>query len=861
MKVTVDYKENYDYGASTSTATITMAQADTSIQIYTNRETTNGIIVRYNEQMILTAKVVDDGGKDIKYGYVQFYNYDTQIGKPSPVNNKGEAYLKFKPKKKGIIKAQYIKNKYYNSSTSSTKAYKMQNINTDINIKANGKTPQQLKDSPEYINKKSLVKLEATVTQQVVKQEEYTSNDNTITREVYEQKPLDRGTITFVSYKNNDTDEGVVIGQAVTVDSNGYATLEYSPMQLYDDPQTTEYIRAIYNYGQKFRYYNSSYDICNITIVKDAKPLISINPVNTYYDNAFSVQYNVVEEKNGGYSTITDSGAGVIKLYIDDKTEPIKTLSITTGTAVSGALSSGNILSLAGNISLGYHTFYITHQGVTYNTSATESNRVTINLLKKFINTTPVINLTKYSSAIVNNPCILEATVDQSEYIGNKMIFYINNGSITQEETINSNRYASYDFRGNPGDYTVYAKVGAKNIENYYAKYVFNEATSQVCNFSILSDVKLNLSPNVSRAEYRGSMNPTVSIENAYNAGNSRLYLNVAGNEVSTSGTELSLPCSGLDPGTYTIRAYTAGGNNYGKGTPMSASATVTIHKQSLPLAGWTSSQQTCDWINAPLWLNVSDKYHEGFTYDGTEQFCFELWNNDNSGPHIKYYNNKAPEYYATSSSTLPSSTTSTEIIDVYMDNGLLYGNLPVNLSAGQYKAKYSFTNSKWYDDFNTNRFYRFDRILRPTKFIMDSECHYPSLISGTDSFKIKLIATANNTTAGSSGYSYDIDIPDAQVLIFLRGDTSRKEIVYLKETGSNGVCGIDITFQPNEVIHARVEYYPNRIYTPSVKYDADKVIGNLTYEETENPRSMQYQYYSGSSWKDSNNGYSGFRR
>jgi hypothetical protein len=831
MDIEVVYKEDdngFDYNQSNSKATIIMDKSDTSIQIYTNRQTPDGIYVRYNDYIIITGKVIDNSGENVKYGKVQFYNNNQPIGEPQLLNSDGIVSLKYYPKIKGILSASYIGNKYFNESFSNNRLYNMKNINTDIDLLINNKTPQELQTSPLYIDKRTNIKLKATVKQEqtsIIKDTDANTGKE-IDIEQNNLSVLNKGTVTFLSYSTLDG-EGKIIGQPITVNDDGIAELEYSPIQLYDDPQTTEYIGAIYNYNNKFKYYNSSYSFGNITIVKDAQPYISVNPLYNYGDELIKLNFDI---RDSTLKTITDTG--VLKIYVDNKL--INGEESQTSYQWSGVRS----LDLSGDEwPLGKHNVYITYKGTLYDGTEVTSNIVTFYTIKKIVNITPKINIRKYDSVVYPSPYILEASVDQSGLNGEDMYFFINNGSLVKSSKI-VNSKASFVFNSNPGDYTFYAKVGLKKISNKNAEYTYNESQSSVSTFSIFSGVKLEINPNIIRNQWRGSIKPIASVINGYGSG--ILYIQVNDNINYTHDKSIELDCNNLKPGTYTIKAWTDGGN-FGKGQQSIASTDVTINKQNPILGGWTEAIQTVDWTNAPLWVRLDDLYHEGFMYTGNEEFCFEI-HQDGHDEFIKYYNNKSPEYYI-NRFAVPDTKKYSGTIDIIQKDNCIYANLPTNLHKGNYKITYSFSNSDYYTSQKYSN-YSLKRILRQTEFtINDAGCHYPNKVAsqGTDSFIIKLLASKESQAKEYITYG----INNAQVIIeFKSGDGSVK---YALNTVNGYATYNAINFKKSSnLIYANAYYYGNRVY------DVDSKGHPTTYAEKANGDNLPCQFYTDCHYIDS---------
>jgi hypothetical protein len=795
MDINVHYEKNNNYNESESTAHIIMDKTDTSTQLYTNKQTPDGIFISYNSYIIVTAKITDNVGQNVKYGTVQFYNNNQPIGKPVLVNADGTATIKYSPKKRGILSAIYLDNEYFNKSTSNTKIYKMVNIDTDtvITIKNDN---QSYTDAPQFIEKNLPVTLYAEVKQLQTK---YHKETKTETNELI---PVTNGVVTFYSLVNLNG-ESRKIGTA-SVNNDGIATLNYAPTQDYltdpNDPNksiSTEYIEAVYNNNSEFKYYNPSYGFSHITVIQNAQPYISIDPLYGYGDDDFKLTYKILDTNK---NIITDKG--ILKIYVKNSTQTFLYTTIDSSATDKIWNSSININLKDDIYPLGKYTAYIVYNGTAY--SGVESNYVDFTTLKKNINITPIINIKKYDSVEFGKPYRLQANIDQKDLIGETLFFCINNNSIIKSSKIENDGTATFDFYGSPGDYIFYAKVDMKQISNKNADYTFNESKSSISTFSIYSNVKLNLNPISSpsdRLSWRGKITPLVTVENAYGSG--ILHLKVGNYEDSTTDTSLSFECKNLEPGSYKVKAWTDG-NNFGKGQPSTISTTINISKQTPLLVGWAEARQTADWGNAPLWLHLEDLYHEGFDFEnGGGEFCFELHKSGKT-KYIKYYNNKRPQLYDGNNNPL-NSDYSGRI--TYEDN---YARLPVNLNAGNYYINYYFKNSKYYEDVSITHNNTLIRIKRKTCLLIKN---YPTKTAtqGDDSIRVQL-STLLQWEAVDVNYQYGIDNANIKIKLVLSG----KETIYDLTTRDGGYAELPITYSHKD---GRIKTYIT--YNGDEKYES----------------------------------------
>jgi len=259
IEATLNYQENCDYKQSSTTCDITLSKQDVIITANISVRDYNQRIVNtstddyyYNDVLRLFITITDANNNGVPNGFVNVYyaenattilNTENLITKtPIPVDEQGNVSVLYQPHHSGYFIVQYHNSQTYNDKTEYYPVL-LKKIPTLLNFYEN---------IPRFVHLEDTVSLKVSV------------------QDVYGQ-PLNYGIVTFLSYQIADaTDEDTelslsgqekVIGNPVMV-IDGVAETTYSPIQLLEEdilPKGTEFIRAVFNYGERNDKYGSAY--------------------------------------------------------------------------------------------------------------------------------------------------------------------------------------------------------------------------------------------------------------------------------------------------------------------------------------------------------------------------------------------------------------------------------------------------------------------------------------------------------------------------------------------------------------------------------------------------------------------------
>lgn len=264
LNVNVIYEENCEYKESQSTKiipltgetqTILMSININGINIQTNNENEIYTPITIGEECIFTIECTHQS-IPIKTGYIQITD---ESGIKNPIkcflNNNGMAIIKYVPKNIGrqkIIITYEDNNSFFNTQVVYV------NIEVKpIDVYINFEYPKVIASPKENVTLKARITKDA---------------EGTI--------PMTYGQVTFSHYshyteENEDRSKEKVIGNPTYVDENGYASINYIPMQdLSKDDDVDEkdlyieYVKASYDYDYN-QYYSNINKIGYIFIKRD----------------------------------------------------------------------------------------------------------------------------------------------------------------------------------------------------------------------------------------------------------------------------------------------------------------------------------------------------------------------------------------------------------------------------------------------------------------------------------------------------------------------------------------------------------------------------------------------------------------
>ncbi len=245
LNVNFNFLENCNYNSSNIQREIVIPLQTPTVTVRIKNE---GLIY-YNDIVELEA-TIEYNDQPVS-GYVNFFymnDGDIQEYKINddavPIDQYGNARIRFTPTKNCIIKASYIGSTYFESAESDySNSIILNKIPTKIEFKS---------IPPYFVDPKDDVQLKVTV------------ND---VRDRNNPVPVEYGVVTFLHYDTFDIDLPVdgqehVIGNPVYL-INGEASIKYSPVQNESESDSIyniELIRAVYNYdnslyGVNWKYY------------------------------------------------------------------------------------------------------------------------------------------------------------------------------------------------------------------------------------------------------------------------------------------------------------------------------------------------------------------------------------------------------------------------------------------------------------------------------------------------------------------------------------------------------------------------------------------------------------------------------